>query len=470
MAGQSRGGQTIRDDGPDNRMSATDMTGANVPPQNMIAERSILGSLMLENDAIDEVAGLLKPEHFYSDIHQSIYDAILALYHANRKADIVTLAEKLDAAGTLAEYGGPPYLLELLETVPHAAHVVYYAEIVIDKFRRRACLNIGRDLIHKGADADDVNDVIAAADLALVDVANTGRENRMQSLEDTLADALVSINARVGHHGLAGVSTGNPDVDGITAGLVNSTLTVVAARPSMGKTAYMLLLAETAAKAGVVTGVYSLEQSRLALAERFAVRESQLDGHNVRTGMLSEADRFALLDGMRKLGALPILIDDTPNLSVSEIAASARRMKRRKGLGLVLIDYLQYIKADDARVPREQQVASITKRLKSLAKSLEIPVVVLAQLNRGVEAREDKRPRLADLRESGAIEQDADMVLFIHRPDQYNPQDRPGEAEIIVAKNRDGRTGIANLIYRKHCFRFDPLSREEPPEEYSWSK
>jgi replicative DNA helicase len=451
-------------------MSAADMQGASVPPQNMAAERSVLGSMMLENDAIDEVAGLLKPEHFYSDIHQMIYEAILKLYAENRKADILTIADGMNASGKLEEIGGPPYLLELLETVPHAAHVSYYAEIVIDKFRRRGCLNVGRDLIREAADSDDINDAISKADMNLVEVANTGRENRMQSLFDTLADSLTAINARGGGKGLAGISTGNPDVDAITAGLVNSTLTVVAARPSMGKTAYMLLLAEIAAKSGVVTGIYSLEQSRLALAERFAVREAMLDGHNVRTGMLSEADRFALLEGARVLGQLPILIDDTPNLSVSEIAASARRMKRRKGLGLVLIDYLQYIKADDLRIPREQQVAQITKRLKGLAKNLDIPVVVLAQLNRGVESREDKRPRLADLRESGAIEQDADMVLFIHRPDQYNPLDRPGEAEIIVAKNRDGRTGIANLVYRKHCFRFDPLSREEPQPPVEWSK
>jgi replicative DNA helicase len=276
-------------------------------------------------------------------------------------------------------------------------------------------------------------------------------------MDDIMLATLDRINTRMGKEGsISGLSTGFTDLDRQTNGFQAAELVILAARPSMGKTALVCNIAEWCAGAGeTATLIFSLEQSKLELAERFLCIRAKLDGHRLRKGQLEPEERHALLEASSELSRLPLFIDDHPGRTVGQISAICRRLKRRNNLGLVIIDYLQLIEPEDKRANREQQIAQITRRLKGIAKENELPVIALSQLNRGVELREDKRPRLADLRESGAIEQDADIVMFLHRPDAYNPEDRPGLAEIVVAKHRSGPTGIVNLQWRRESMRFD---------------
>lgn len=436
-----------------------DINSPRLPPQNLVAERSVLGSVLLENHAIDEIADILRPEHFYSDIHQSIYAGILRLHENGRRADVVTLAEELDARGQLQDIGGPPYLLEVLETVPYAAHAKYYAEIVRDKWIQRsltnACTEILRDC-YEGT--DDTADVLARAEQGIFHILQDQEVGHKISMDEIMLATLDRINSRLGKDGstISGLSTGFMELDRQTNGFQPSELVILAARPSMGKTAFVCNIAEWVAGAGeTATLIFSLEQSKLELAERFLCIRAKLDGHRLRKGLLEPAERHALLEASSELSRLPLFIDDQPGRTVGQISAICRRLKRHQKLGLVIIDYLQLIESEDKRANREQQIAQITRRLKGIAKECELPLIALSQLNRGVELREDKRPRLADLRESGAIEQDADIVMFLHRPDAYNPDDRPGLAEVVVAKHRSGPTGIVNLQWRRESMRFE---------------
>ena len=437
--------------------SRSGFSGAHLPPQNLVAERSVLGSVLLENHAIDEIADILRPEHFYSDIHQSIYAAILRLHEANRRSDIVTLAEELDARLQLEDIGGAPYLIEILETVPHAAHAKYYAEIVRDKWIQRSLTNVCTEILRDCYDgSDDTADVLQRAEQGIFQILENQESGAKLSMDEIMLATLDRINARAGKEGsISGLSTGFEELDRQTNGFQPSEFIIIAARPSMGKTAFVCNVAEYVAGAGeTATLIFSLEQSKLELAERFLCIRARLDGHRLRKGQLEPAERHALMQASSELSELPLFIDDQPGRTVGQISAICRRLKRRNNLGLVIIDYLQLIESDDKRASREQQIAQITRRLKGIAKECELPVIALSQLNRGVELREDKRPRLADLRESGAIEQDADIVMFLHRPDAYNPDDRPGLAEIVVAKHRSGPTGIVNLQWKKESMRF----------------
>ncbi len=431
--------------------------GAHLPPQNLVAERSVLGSVLLENHAIDEIADILRPEHFYSDIHQSIYAAILRLHEANRRSDIVTLAEELDARLQLEDIGGAPYLIEILETVPHAAHAKYYAEIVRDKWIQRSLTNVCTEILRDCySGSDDTAEVLDRAEKGIFQILADQESGAKLSMDEIMLATLDRINARAGKEGsISGLSTGFEELDRQTNGFQSAEFIIIAARPSMGKTAFVCNVAEYVAGAGeTATLIFSLEQSKLELAERFLCIRARLDGHRLRKGQLEPAERHALMQASSELSELPLFIDDQPGRTVGQISAICRRLKRRNNLGLVIIDYLQLIESDDKRASREQQIAQITRRLKGIAKECELPVIALSQLNRGVELREDKRPRLADLRESGAIEQDADIVMFLHRPDAYNPDDRPGLAEIVVAKHRSGPTGIVNLQWKRESMRF----------------
>lgn len=434
-----------------------DFSGAHLPPQNLTAEQSVLGSMLLENMAIDEVADILRPEQFYSDVHQIIYTAILKLNEATVKIDAVTLAEELDKRNQLEDVGGVPYILSILEAVPHAAHVKYYAEIVRDKWIQRRLTDVCTDVLrdcYQGT--DDTADVLTKAERGIFDILENQDVSQKLAMEDIMMATLDRINVRMGKEGsISGLPTGFRELDGQTNGFQPSELIILAARPSMGKTALVCNIAEWCAGAGETsTLIFSLEQSKLELAERFLCIRAKLDGHRLRKGQLEPAERHALLEASSELSRLPLFIDDHPGRTVGQISAICRRLKRNKKLGLVIIDYLQLIEPEDKRANREQQIAQITRRLKGIAKECELPLIALSQLNRGVELREDKRPRLADLRESGAIEQDADIVMFLHRPDAYNPEDHPGLAEIIVAKHRSGPTGIVNLQWRRESMRF----------------
>ncbi len=436
-----------------------------LPPQNLVAEQSVLGSILLHNESLDEVADFLQATHFYSEKHQLIYGAIYRMSEAGvRGIDAVTLSEELDARQQLADVGGVPYILEILAAVPHAAHVKYYAEIVRDKWIQRSLTNVCTEVLKECYDGStDTADILTLAEKGVFGILEQQESGAKISLDEILLDTMDRINTRIGKEGsISGLPTGFTDLDRQTNGFQPAELVIVAARPSMGKTAFVCNLAEWVAgpaECGVL--IFSLEQSKLEIAERFLCIRARLDGHRLRKGLLDEPERNSLLQAANELSSLPMFIDDSPGRTVGQISAITRRLKRRNNIGLVIIDYLQLIEPEDKKSNREQQIAQITRRLKGIAKENSLPVIALSQLNRGVELREDKRPRLADLRESGAIEQDADIVMFLHRPDAYDPSDRPGEAEIIVAKHRSGPTGIVTLRWRKESMRFEDYSALE---------
>lgn len=438
-----------------------------VPPQNLAAERSVLGCLLLDNRCYDDVALVLQSGHFYADIHGELYAAVSEMVATGKPVDSVTLADHLQARGRLEEIGGVPYLLEILEAVPHSAHATHYAGIVRETWLARSlqsiCQDSLRSILEVGGAAEELLEKHEQSLFALTDQRLT--LNQEKPLREILGEALAALNDRMTHpERVPGLSLGFPELDSMTNGLAPTTLTILAARPSMGKTAFVCNIADWQMSTGKACVIFSLEQSRLELAERFVCIRSRLDSHRVRKGLLEPHERHALLDAAAELQAAPLWIDDTPGRTVAEMISICRRLKRKRGgLDVVIIDYLQLIEPEDRKAHRELQISTISRRLKGLAKELQVPVICLSQLNREVERREDKRPKLADLRESGAIEQDADLVMFLHRPEVYDVDDRPGQAELILAKHRSGKIGIVNLEWQAHSMRFqDP----EPSNSY----
>jgi len=452
---------------------AAGQTGAGsfdrLPPQNLEAEKGVLGSVLLAHEALDDILELINEDHFYNDAHRVIFASISALRDRGITGiDAVTLAEELDRRNELEEIGGPEYLEEILQSVPHAAHATYYAEIVRKKHQQRNLIYACTEILRESYDStEDIDELLQNAEKRIFRILEERTSETKNDIGSILLSAWDRINERANADGaISGLATGFPDFDAKTNGFQPSELVILAARPSMGKTAlvcnWALGVAEQTGR-GVL--VFSLEQSRLELAERFLCIHAKFDGHKLRAGELDEADRYHLMESSQALSEIPLFVDDRPGRSIAQIAAIARRLYRRHHIGLVVVDYLQLVEPEERRsIPREQQIAGITRRLKNLAKELDIPILALAQLNRGVELRDDKRPRLADLRESGAIEQDADLVLFLHRPDAYDPADNPGLAEVIIAKHRSGPTGIVPLTWRKEFMRFESHSGlDEPP-------
>ena len=438
------------------------MDSVRLPPRNLDAEKGVLGSVLLINEAIDEVGEVLRAEHFYHDAHNKIYTAIHDLYENNvRGIDPVTLAEELERRGELEDIGGAAYVIDILNSVPHAAHVRYYARIVRDKWMQRsliaACTEILTDCYEPQGTVDDL---LQSAERRVFTIVEQQDDTASMAIGDILLEAFTRIDERMNKDGsVAGITTGFSDLDYQTTGLQPTELIILAARPSMGKTALVCNIAEAIAReSGKGVMLFSLEQSDLEIAERFLCITAQVNGHDLRTGDLSDEQRDQLAAASDQLHNLPLFIDDKPARTMSQIAAISRRQHRKEPLGVVIIDYLQLIEPEEKQIPREQQISGISRRLKFLAKELRVPVIALSQLNRGVELREDKRPRLADLRESGSIEQDADKVMFLHRPDAYDPEDRPGEAEVIIAKHRSGPTGIVKLTWRPEYMRFENYS------------
>ncbi len=438
-----------------------------LPPQNLEAEMSVLGSILLMHEAIDEVGDVLKADHFYADRHQKIFAAVMGLYENGvRGIDAVTLAEELDRRKELDEIGGVEYLGKILEAVPNAAHAKYYAKIIRDRWIQRslayACTAILEDCY---TGANDTEDVLSSAEQRIFGILEQQETVEKLQLHDILIDAFDRIRTRMELGGsISGLSSGFADLDSLLNGFQGSELIILAARPAMGKTALICNIAESVvADSKQPCLVFSLEMSKLELAERLLCIRAKVNGHRLRAGTIDEVEHEALMKAASELSEMPMFIDDQPGRSMPQIGAVARRLKRRFGLSIIIIDYLQLIEPEEKAAPREQQVSLITRRLKYLSKELNVPVIALAQLNRGVELREDKRPRLADLRESGSIEQDADVVMFLHRPALYDPEDRPGEAELIVAKNRHGPTGIVSLSWLSESMRFGNLTRIQEP-------
>lgn len=429
-----------------------------LPPQDLEAERAVLGGCLLANDVIDDVEALLTPEMFYADANRRIADALFDMHHAGIPVDVLTLGKELEKRDDLEQIGGPAYLLQVLETVPHAAHSEHYAQIVRGCWRRRelidACTETLREAFSPASDGDALWEAAEARLFAKADAQSaTAAEGEM--IGTILEGAFQALWERQETHVIPGVTTGWEGLDALLGALRNANLNVLAARPSMGKTAWMCNLMLNVALRGDGVLCFSLEQSKLELAERLLCMLGRINSHNLSTGHLEASEIDSLNEAASRMQSLPLFIDDRGNLSMSKISATVRRQIRRMGnVKLIVIDYIQLIEMDGRHEFREKAIAEVTRRLKFLAKDTGLPILALAQLNRGVENREDKRPRLSDLRESGAIEQDADVVMFIHRPDVYDPGDRPNEADIIVAKHRGGPIGDAHLVWMREHMRF----------------
>ena len=445
-----------------------------LPPQNLDAEKAVLGSLLHDPQMCDEVALILRADDFYADANQKIYGHLLALHDEGKRMDITLLTERLRHGGQFEAIGGAAYLAEVFQSVPYAANAMHYAEIVREKATLRALIHAGTEILREAWDPGmNAREVINQAEEKVFAVQDRRSSDQVTNIHDVLVEAFERIDARLEHGEGGGIPTGFHDLDTLTGGLHGSELVILAARPSMGKTALATNIAEyVAIQAGVPTLFVSLEMARLELAQRLLCSQGRIDATKFRSGFISGEDRKKLIEASAHLSKAPIFIDDTPSRTVTEIAASARRLRRKQNLGLILIDYLQLIQPDDPRDPRQEQVAKMARRLKCLARELTVPVLCLAQLNRQVEeGKERHRPRLSHLRESGAIEQDADVVMFIHREEMYCSREEAqeknivGQADVLVAKQRNGPTGDIKLAWLDKYTRFENFS-QRPAEEF----
>ncbi len=440
-----------------------------LPPQNLEAEQGVLGSILLDNDVLHDVVPILKIEDFYRDSHQVLFRTIRDLYDQGRAIDSITLAEELTRLGVYQAVGGDDGLATILKSVPHAANAKYYAQIVRQKAISRELIEGANQILRDGYSNSFTSDeLLEAAERRIFQIAEDQASGETVELRDVVTEAMDRIALRSeSKHPITGVATGLLELDDITGGFQPSQLIIVAARPSMGKTAIALNICEHVAvnlKKGVL--FVSLEMGRLELAERLLCSRSRVDGHKLRTGQnLGTREMTLLGKGYAELQLAPMFIDETPARNMLQITANARRLKLRHDVGMIVVDYIQLVDGEsgDGRESRQEQIAKISRRLKTLARELQVPVVALSQLNRAVENREDRRPRMADLRESGAIEQDADLVLLLHRPEYYDANDQPGVAELIIAKNRSGATGTVKMTFLKNFTRFENLSAVAEP-------
>ena len=432
-----------------------------VPPQSLEAEESVLGGILLDNTTLDRVVEWLGPDDFYRGNHQKIFSAILHLSQRNEPADLITLTEALRAAGELADVGGASYLADLVGRVPSAANVMHYARIVRDRSVLRRLITAANQIAANGYEAgDDVKALLDRAEQSILSIADGEVRQSFVRMDDLLSTTFETIEKLHRHkQAVTGVSTGFKDLDRLTAGLQKSDLIIVAARPGMGKTALCLNIAANAALMKPATGVaiFSLEMAKEQLAMRMLCSEARMDLAAVRTGRFADSDLKQLARAAELLAGAPVYIDDTPALSVLELRAKARRLSRNPdaNLGLIIVDYLQLMRSTEGKDNREQEISEISRSLKALAKELDLPVLALSQLNRKVEDRNPPIPRLADLRESGAIEQDADVIAFIYREMKTDDPDARRLAEIHVAKQRNGPTGQIELTWFEEYTRFE---------------
>ncbi|MEX2093745.1 MAG: replicative DNA helicase [Pirellulales bacterium] len=447
------------------------------PPRSVEAERAVLGSLLLLPEVCDEVALILRADDFYDDAHGRIFGHILRMHENGRPVDPQLLVQALKDAGDYDMIGGAAYLLEMSQEVATAAHAEHFARIVRDKAVLRSLIHAGTDIIQDASDPTvDAREMLSRAEERVFRILDTKGENQVASIRDVLHESLARIDARMQHqHAFGGIETGYIDFDELTGGLHDSELVILAARPSMGKTALALNMVEHIAidERGPAkpTLFVSLEMSALELGDRLLCSRARVNGHRLRNGQLSSDDSRKLVQTAADVSRAHLFIDDSPSRNMTEIAATARRLKRRENLALVVIDYLQLIEADNPRDPRQEQVARVARRLKGLARELSIPVLCLAQLNRQVEATRDSKPQLSHLRESGAIEQDADVVMFIHREEYYqtNDEDRErvkGQADLMIKKQRNGPTGDLKLTWLHDFTRFEN-SQHVPYDEFA---
>jgi len=442
-----------------------------VPPQAVEVEEAVLGSMLIEHEAATVALQMLSSKDFYKPAHQHIFEVLHDLYERDNPLDLLTVENELRDKGLLETCGGAGYLSELTRSVSSAANVDYHAQIISEKATKRNLILGCTDIIKEAYDSSsDPYDVLDKAEQRIFDLANSKQRSQAQPIGDVLKDTLSYLeDIRGKKEGITGVPTGT-DVDDWTAGWQNGDLVIIAARPSMGKTAYVLTTARNAAlhqneKLRTKVAIFSLEMSNQSLVQRLLTMEGRINAQTARSGQLEDEDFKRLIDAAGRLFTANIFVDDTPGLSIMELRTKARRLKSEHDIGLIVVDYLQLMTATGDFGTREQEIASISRGLKALAKELDVPVIALSQLSRAVEQRGgDKRPQLSDLRESGSIEQDADVVCFLYRPEYYGIKTTPegqsttGLAEIIIGKQRNGPTGSVQLYFVKDYARFENLT------------
>ncbi|MDO9557704.1 MAG: replicative DNA helicase [Coriobacteriia bacterium] len=439
-----------------------------VPPHNLEAEQSLLGSMFLSTEAVESCLGMVSADDFYRSAHARIFEAISELNGRGEPIDQITVADRLEATARLDAAGGKPYLLDITSMVPTAANAAYYAEIVKRTSMLRQLIGAANKIATISYEnPDDIDRVVEDSERAVFEVTNKRVSSNFRGLEELMKtgfDQIEQLYDRKAH--ITGVPTGFPDLDKILAGLHRGDLIIVAARPSVGKTAFALNVAVNAAKAGHSVAVFSLEMSAEQLVQRILCSEARIDSQRLRTGYLKDSDWPQIMQAMGRLASTSLWVDDTPAISILEVRAKARRLLRDKGNGLIIVDYLQLMQPQNRRSENRQvEIAEISRGLKILAKELDVPIIALSQLSRAVEQRAGKRPQLSDLRESGAIEQDADVVMFIDRNTDSRGEEadgRPskGEAEIIVAKHRNGPTDNCHLAFLPQYTKFVPMARD----------
>ncbi|MBP9855176.1 MAG: replicative DNA helicase [Candidatus Omnitrophica bacterium] len=436
-----------------------------VPPQNIEAEKSVLGSMLIDDEAIGLAVENLDEAWFYNEAHRIIYQSIVSLYNDRKNVDLITLTDKLKNEGQLTQVGGVSYITSIIDFVPTAANIEHYSNIVKEKGILRRLIKNSTQIIGECYDAKgNVEDVVDNAERLIFEVADLKQKQKSYHIKDLVKVGIETIDRlyqRKEH--LTGISTGYAEVDKMTSGLQNSDLIIVAARPSMGKTAFAITMAENfALKYGGAVAIFSLEMSKEQLVQRMLCSQARVDAHKVRSGFLSPSDWPLLTKAAAELSNAKIFIDDSAAISALELRAKARRLKANNDIQLIILDYIQLMRGTGKTENRQQEISDISRSLKSLARELRVPIVALSQLSRLVEQRQDHRPQLSDLRESGAIEQDADVVMLLMREEYYNPtEENRGVADVILAKQRNGPVGTVKLSFLKEYVRFENLASAE---------
>ena len=449
----------------DSKASSSSPDFARTPPQDLVAEQSVLGGMMLSKDAIADCVEVLRGIDFYRPAHEAIYEAIIDLYGRGEPADAVTVSDELTKRGEISRIGGPAYLHTLIQSVPTAANAGFYAEIVRERAVLRRLVDAGTKIVQLGYSNDgmEVDDIVNAAQAEVYAVAERRTAEDYVPLKDIIEGTVDEIES-AGHRGegMTGVPTGFYELDELTQGLHAGQMIVIAARPAVGKSTFALDFARSAAiKHNMTTVFFSLEMGRNEIAMRLLSAEATIGLQDLRKGTIKDEQWGKIATTMGRMNDAPLFIDDSPNMSLMEIRAKCRRLKQRHDLKLVVLDYLQLMSSGKRVESRQQEVSEFSRALKLLAKELEVPVIALSQLNRGSEQRTDKKPMVSDLRESGSIEQDADMVILLHREDIYDKESpRAGEADVIVAKHRNGPTKTIVVGFQGHYSRFSNMAVE----------
>jgi replicative DNA helicase len=433
-------------------------------PHNLEAERSVLGAILIDNESFNVAASVIDARAFFRDAHRRIFERMVALAERSQPIDLVTLKEELERAGDVEEVGGPAYIASLVDGVPRSTNVEYYAKIVKEKATLRSLIFSANKILSNAYEADQEADLILdEAESAIFSVAEDRIKAGFVAMRDLVKESFPKIEQLFEHKSfITGISTGFTDVDKMTRGFQRGDLIIVAARPSMGKTSLVLNIAQHVATSGSVAGFFSLEMSKEQLFMRMLASEAKIDNYRLMSGQIGQKEYGQITHALETLSDARLYIDDTPGIGALEMRAKARRLQAEHGLDLLAIDYIQLMTSRGRSENRTLELASISRSLKGLAKELNVPIVVLSQLSRAPEARSDKRPQLADLRESGALEQDADVVILIFREEMYKQDNEPSEsdgiAELIVAKQRNGPTGLIKLAFLRQQTRFANLA------------